>query len=129
MTADEQALVDAEAAFNRAMISNDPAKIRECISADWILVTPERGPIPGATVLDAIASGTLVHDTMTKQSRVVRALGDTGFVTGRGHNTGWFRGDPISADERITDIYRRVEGRWLCELTHLTPAAAPDEKA
>ena len=129
MTADEQALVDAEAAFNRAMITNDAAKIRQCISADWVLVTPERGPVPGAAVLDAIASGTLVHNTMTKQSRVVRTLGDTGFVTGRGQNTGWFRGHPISADEWITDIYRRVDGRWLCELTHLTPAAAPDETA
>lgn len=70
MTADEQALVEAEAAFNRAMISNDAAKIRQCISADWVLVTPERGPIAGAAVLDAIASGTLVHDAMTKQSRL-----------------------------------------------------------
>ncbi|KPL52682.1 hypothetical protein ABB55_11005 [Prosthecomicrobium hirschii] len=129
MTADEQALVDAEAAFNRAMISNDPAKIRECISADWVLVTPERGPIPGAAVLDAIAGGTLVHDTMTKQSRVVRVFGTTGFVTGRGQNTGWFRGQPIGADEWITDIYRRADGRWLCELTHLTPAVTPDDKA
>jgi len=126
MTADEQALVDAEAAFSRAMITNDPATIRQCISADWVLVTPERGPVAGAAVLDAIASRTLVHDSMAKQSRIVRVLGDTGFVTGRGRNTGWFRGDPISADEWITDIYRRVDGRWLCELTHLTPATAPD---
>ncbi|PYB73276.1 nuclear transport factor 2 family protein [Rhizobium wuzhouense] len=129
MIEDEQALVDAEAAFNRAMVTNDPAKIRRCISADWVLVTTERGPVSGTAVLDAIASGTLIHDSMTKQSIVVRALGDTGFVTGRGQNTGWFRGVPISADEWITDIYRRVDGRWLCELTHLTPASASDETA
>ena len=126
MTTEEQTLVDAEEAFNRAMITNDPASIRQCISPDWVLVTPERGPIPGMAILDAIASGTLVHDSMTKQSRLVRVLGDIGFVTGRGQNTGWFRGEPISADEWITDIYRRINGRWLCELTHLTPAAEPD---
>lgn len=125
MTADEQALVAAEEAFNRAMISNDAGRIRQCISADWVLVTPERGPVPGAAVLDAIAGGALVHDSMSKESRVVRVLGDTGFVTGRGRNTGWFRGEPMSADEWITDIYRRENGRWLCELTHLTPVAGP----
>lgn len=129
MTGDEGALAAAEEAFNRAMVSNDPARIRRCISPDWVLVTPERGPVPGAAVLEAIASGLLVHDTMTKQGLLVRVLGETGFVTGRGQNTGWFRGEPISADEWITDIYRRVDGRWLCELTHLTPAAAADAKA
>jgi ketosteroid isomerase-like protein len=129
MTADEAALAAAEEAFSEAMISNDPARIRRCISPDWVLVTPERGPVPGAAVLDAIDSGVLIHDSMTKQSRVIRVLGDTGFVTGRGQNNGWFRGEPISADEWITDIYRRVDGRWLCELTHLTPAAVPDATA
>lgn len=128
MTRDEAALAAAEEAFSEAMISNDPARIRRCISPDWLLVTPERGPVPGAAVLDAIDSGVLVHDTMTKQGLLVRLLGETGFVTGRGQNTGWFRGEPISADEWITDIYRRVDGRWLCELTHLTPVGAPFTK-
>lgn len=126
MTADEAALAAAEEAFNQAMISNDPARIRRCISPDWVLVTPERGPVPGAAILDAIGSGVLVHDSMTKQSLLVRVLGEAGFVTGRGENTGWFRGAPITADEWITDIYRRVDGRWLCQLTHLTPAAVPN---
>ena len=44
-------------------------------------------------------------------------------VTGRGQNTGTFNGQPIAADEWITDVYRKVDGRWLCVLTHLTPAA------
>lgn len=124
MSADEQALLDAEDAFNLAMISNDPVKISQCISVDWVLVTPESGPIPGAAILDAIGRRALVHDTMSKQSKFVRVFGDFGFVTGRGQNTGWFLGNPIRADEWITDIYRRTDGRWLCELTHLTPAAA-----
>lgn len=125
MSADEQALIEAEDAFSRAMVSNNPDKIRACISPDWVLVTPERGPVSGAAVLAAIGNGTLVHDSMSKQALLVRILGDTGFVTGRGQNTGLFRGAPISADEWITDIYRRIDGRWLCELTHLTPAADP----
>lgn len=123
MTPDEHALVAAEDAFNRALVSNDVNEIRKCITADWVLVTPERGPLSGAIILDAIESGTLGHDSMTKQTHLIRIFGDAAFVTGRGQNTGWFRGEPIRADEWITDIYRRIDGRWMCELTHLTPAA------
>ena len=52
---------------------------------------------------------------------MVRVYGDTAIVSGRGRNTGTFRGDPISADEWVTEIYRKVNGHWLCVLTHLTP--------
>ena len=41
--------------------------------------------------------------------------------------SGHFRGQRISADERVTDVYRKVDGRWLCVLTHLTTVAALSE--
>lgn len=122
MTDDAQLLREAEEAFNEAMISNDVARIRACITHDWMLVTPERGPISAEAVLAAISSGVLGHYTMAKQERLIRVGKDMAYVTGRGQNTGWFRSDPIEADEWITDIYRRIEGEWRCELTHLTPA-------
>jgi ketosteroid isomerase-like protein len=111
-----------ENAFNEAMISNDVARIADCISDDWVLVTPEVGPVSREGVLGAIGSGTLSHDSMVKQLIRARVYGDIAVVTGRGQNTGMFRGEPISADEWITDVYHRIEGRWLCVLTHLTPA-------
>lgn len=120
MTAQFTALEDA---FNAAMVSNDVAQIAACISDDWVLITPEVGPVSREGMLAAIASGTLTHATMTKDIGSVRVYGDTAIVSGRGQNTGTFRGQPISADEWITDVYRLVEGRWLCVLTHLTPVA------
>ncbi|MEQ1519062.1 MAG: nuclear transport factor 2 family protein [Usitatibacteraceae bacterium] len=125
MIQDEIALRAAEDAFNQAMVSNDPDKIRDCITPNWILVTPERGPVSGEEVLGAIARGVLGHYTMVKQEHLIRVFSDAAFVTGRGQNTGWFRSSPIEADEWITDIYRRIDGKWLCELTHLSPALAP----
>lgn len=62
---------------------------------------------------------------MTKDVARVRLYGDVAVVTGRGRNTGFFEGQPIAADEWITDVYRRVEDRWLCVLTHLTPVPVP----
>lgn len=111
-----------ENAFNDAMVSNDVDRISACISDDWVLVTPEVGPVSRERMLEAIASGLLSHDMMVKMLVRTKIYGDMAVVTGRGRNTGTFRGEPIAADEWITDIYRRIEGRWLCVLTHLTPA-------
>ncbi|MCY1383698.1 hypothetical protein D9M69_718500 [compost metagenome] len=74
-------------------------------------------------MLDAIRQGRLSHDTMTKSLARVAVYGDMAIVTGRGRNTGQFQGQAISADEWITDVYKRFDSGWKCVLTHLTPAA------
>ena len=115
-------LVELEAAFDAAMVSNDVARIAACVSDDWLLVTPEAGPVTRAAILDAIGAGRLTHATMRKQPAHGQVVGDVAWVTGRGQNTGTFRGQPMQADEWITDIYHRRDGVWRCVLTHLTPA-------
>jgi uncharacterized protein (TIGR02246 family) len=117
-------LATVEDTFNRAMVSNDVARIATCMSDDWVLVTPEVGPVSRTGMLQAIEKGVLSHDSMTKDVKRVKVYGDIAVVTARGQNTGAFKGQPIAADEWITDVYRKVDGRWLCVLTHLTPAAA-----
>jgi len=108
--------------FNEAMVSNDLAQIAACISEDWVLVTPEKGPVDREAVLKAVGSGILTHDSMSKQVVRAKVYGDVAIVTGRGSNTGTFCGAPMSADEWITDVYRLSQGEWRCVLTHLTPA-------
>lgn len=116
-------LAHAEHAFNQAMVSNDIAQIRGCITDDWVIVTPEAGVVPAARILHVIETGQLRHDSMTKDAGRVKVYGDVALVTARGQNTGQFQGQPLSADEWITDVYTRVNGRWRCVLTHLTPVA------
>lgn len=111
-----------EESFNRAMVSNDVERIAEHISDDWVLVTPEKGPIGRSAILDVIRRGVLTHDWMVKTIVRVQRYDDVALVTGRGQNTGTFQGLPIRADEWITDVYRRENGRWRCVLTQLTPA-------
>ena len=117
-------LAGVEEDFNRAMVSNDVLRISACVADDWVLITPESGVVPGSRILHVIESGELSHDTMTKDAGRVRVYGDVAVVTARGRNTGHFRGQRISADEWVTDVYRKVDGRWLCVLTQLTPVAA-----
>ncbi len=115
-------LVALEDAFNAAMISNDVERIAACISDDWKLVTPERGPLGREVILAAIRTGALTHATMSKKAVCAKVMGEVAYVTGRGQNTGTFRGAPMQADEWITDVYERRDGVWRCVLTHLTPA-------
>jgi ketosteroid isomerase-like protein len=111
-----------ETSFNEAMISNDVRQISRCISDDWALVTPEAGPVTRERILSVIADGTLQHAAMTKDIVRIKQYGDIALVTGRGCNSGQFAGAPITADEWITDVYQKTGDRWLCVLTHLTPA-------
>lgn len=127
MRRDEADTEAAELAFNAAMVSNDVEQIRRCITANCTLVTPERGPVPGARLLSLIEGGVLGHSSMSKQTHLVRVWGDLAVVIGRGTSTGWYRGAPIAADEWVCDIYRRVDGARRCELTQLTPVAAVPE--
>jgi uncharacterized protein (TIGR02246 family) len=115
-------LAGVEEDFNRAMVSNEVARIAACISDDWVLVTPEAGPISRTGILQAIENGVLSHDSMTKDVKRVRVYGDIAIVIARGQNTGAFKGQAIAADEWITDVYQKVDDRWRCVLTHLTPA-------
>lgn len=118
-------LEEAEEAFNRAVVSNDVTAISYCISEDWVLVTPETGPIPRDRFLQVVEQGILSHDGMTKDISRVRVYGEVAVVTGLGHSTGMFQGAPIDAEEWVTDVYVKSKSRWICTLTQLTPVAAP----
>ena len=114
-------LLALEDGFNAAMISNDVEQIGRFVADEWVLVTPEAGPVPRRRLLDAIRTGRLTHTTMTKEITHAGVAGDMAWATGRGRNTGTFEGAPIAAEENVTDVYHRVGGTWRCVLTHLTP--------
>ncbi len=108
--------------FNEAIISNKIPEIKKCITEDWVLVDAQGGIIPQERFFQVLEAGLLSHDTMVKKVLRVKIYGDIALVTGRGQNTGSWQGQQLIADEWITDVYKNENGRWLCVLTHLTPA-------
>ena len=85
------------------------------------MVDSQGGIIPAEKFFYVVEQGMLLHTTMTKEILRVKVYGDIALVTGRGQNTGTWQGQPLEADEWITDVYKNVNGDWLCVLTHLTP--------
>lgn len=107
--------------FNRAVVTNDIAEIKKCITSDWVLVDSQGGIIPQERFFEVLKQGLLSHSTMTKRVLRVKIYDNIALVTGRGQNTGTWQGEPMEADEWITDVYKKDGDEWLCVLTHLTP--------
>ena len=107
--------------FNKAIISNKVDEIKKCVTEDWVLVDSQGGIIPQEGFFRVLEQGLLSHDTMTKQILRVKVYGGIALVTGRGQNTGSWQGQPMEADEWITDVYKKENDNWLCVMTHLTP--------
>lgn len=109
------------AAWDEALVANDPARIAAFATPDWTFLSPD-GPFAGSGFLESVADGVVSHDTMRTDVHSVRVIGDVAIVVARVVNTGAFRGERFANDEWTSDTFVRREGRWLCELTHLTPA-------
>ena len=107
--------------FNKAVISNNLTEISKFISTDWVLVDAQGGIIPKERFYYVVEQGLLKHTTMTKEILRVKVYDNIALVTGRGKNTGTWQGEPMQADEWITDVYRKENDKWICVLTHLTP--------
>jgi ketosteroid isomerase-like protein len=107
--------------FNKAVVSNNVNEIKKCISEDWVLIDTQGGIIPQERFFSVLEQGLLSHSTMTKEVLRVKIYGHIALVTGRGQNTGIWNGQPMQADEWVTDVYKKENANWLCVLTHLTP--------
>jgi ketosteroid isomerase-like protein len=109
------------AARDAALVANDAAAIALSMSDDWVYVGPT-GPIPKADIIGWIATGRLVHHEMrTTEGPRVAAYGDTVIVTARKASAGISDGVSYAADEWISEVYVRTDGRWLCVLSQKCP--------
>jgi uncharacterized protein (TIGR02246 family) len=109
------------AEWAEAIVANDPARIAEFMEPDWTLVTPESGQISADRFLAVVTSGELTHSRMSFEVVGLRRLGDVTVVVAHGTNAGSWQGQPFEADEWVTDVFVRRDGRWRCSVSALTP--------
>jgi ketosteroid isomerase-like protein len=111
------------AAWDEVLIGNDAPRVATFMTDDWVYVGPN-GATPKADIIGWIASGRLTHHSMAVvgTDRVVRA-GDAVLVTARKASSGAWDGVPYTADEWISEVYVRTDGRWRCALSQKTGVA------
>lgn len=119
----EKEILAVSAAWDMALIGNDASLIADFMTEDWVYVGPD-GATPKADIIGWIASGRLVHHSMTVVGTArVAVAGDTVLVTARKASSGSWDGAQYTADEWISEVYVRTGGRWRCALSQKTEAA------
>ncbi|MBP2368427.1 nuclear transport factor 2 family protein [Pseudonocardia parietis] len=113
----------------RVIVSNDAARIGEFMSEEWVIVS-ESGVATREQFLALVGSGELSHSAMDRVSDArVRSYGDTAVLTIRQTSTAHYGGQRLDADEWVTDVFARREGRWECVLTQITSAVSTDRQS
>ncbi len=117
MTTESEVLAVSDA-WDVALVRNDAEAIAAFMADEWVYVDPP-GATPKADLIGWIASGQLAHHTMETvgEARVV-AYGDSVVVTARKRSTGSWEGVAYSADEWISEVFVRTDGRWVGALSH-----------
>ena len=117
----EQEILNFSEKWAAAIVSNDAAAIGDFMADEWIIVG-ENGATGKAEFLAWVASGDVTHETMEIVGDArVRIYDETAVLTARVTNSGHYKGQPFSADEWTTDVFRRQKNRWLCVLSQITP--------
>ncbi|MFE3444113.1 nuclear transport factor 2 family protein [Nocardia sp. NPDC059180] len=114
--------------WDDALVANDVDRIAAFATPGWMFVSQD-GVMAGSQFLAAVANGSVLHDTFGSEVKSVVDLGDVAVVVARVVNTGVYQGERFENDEWASDVFVRRDGRWLCELTHLTTARAAPGRA
>lgn len=104
-----------------AMVANDADRIGSFMADEWVIVS-ERGVSSKDHFLNFVRSGALTHSSfeMVGDARI-KVYGETAVLTVRVINTAHFGGQQFDADEWTTDVFVKLDGKWLCVLSHITP--------
>lgn len=117
-----QELLKVGSKWAEAMVANDAERIGSFMADEWVIVS-ERGISDKEHFLGFVRSGALTHSSfeMVGDARI-KVYGETTVLTGRVVNTAHFDGQQFDADEWTTDVFVKRDGKWLCVLSHITPA-------
>jgi len=113
-------VLKVEEEFGQAMIKNDADKIGTFLADDWIIIDPDGAIIDRARFLGVIKSAALTHEALDSQDVRVRVYGTTAIVTALASSKAKYMNQDFSTQERATDVFVKLDGKWRCVITHLT---------
>jgi uncharacterized protein (TIGR02246 family) len=118
----EAEILDVSAGWDAALLANDAVAVANFMTDDWVYVGPT-GATARADIVDSIANGVLAHHTMlTVGAPRVAVHGDMALLTAHKLSSGTWRGDAYTADEWISEVWVRRDGRWQCALSQKSAA-------
>ena len=113
-------ILKLEKGFTQAILKNDAEAIGRFLADDWIIIDPDGGIVDKVRFLGVVKSGALIHERMDSEEIRVRVYGDSAVVTALTATKGNFMGHDFTNEERATDVFVKINGRWQCVVSHLT---------
>jgi ketosteroid isomerase-like protein len=114
----EAELLAVSAAWDAALVDNDAGAVASFMADEWVFVSPS-GITPRADIIEWIAIGRLAHHAMAPIGpQRVAIHGDVAILTARKASSGVWDGVSYTADEWVSEVFIRRDGRWTCVLSH-----------
>ena len=124
-----QGAMDAEEALAKAMQENNGDAVRSYLSDSWAVISAHGGVGEGNSVFpDGISSGTLTRKTFQISDPRIRLYGNMALITTKVATSGTFVGKPFAVQERQTDVWVWMDGKWKCVLTHEAMILTKEER-
>jgi len=121
--ADEQALRQTNARYDRAIVAGDRAALEDILAADYVYVTAEGEVRDRTATIAHLTSGRVRIASQGSEEVTLRWLGDHALLVGRFRARVTIGGREVPLDERYSSIWAREGERW--RLRHEHASAAP----
>jgi hypothetical protein len=115
----------AEDRFFGGLLRGDAGRLRELLTADFLLIDVMTGSeIPGQVLVDLVGSGQLRFEAVERIDSRVRRYDSAAVVTGQTRMRGRFGDQPFAAHSRYTHVYVHAGSAWRLASAQGTPIAA-----
>jgi ketosteroid isomerase-like protein len=121
-----EAVLDADAAFFRALLAGDTDALRSLLADDFVIIDVMSGGVtPAADLIGALGAGFVRFTSVREvdEERSVRRSGDAAVVIGRTEMTVEIEGAPVTARSRYAHVFVRDDDRWRLWSAQGTPIA------
>lgn len=107
--------------LNSAYELNDAKKLSDLLAEEWTILEPSIGIVAKSNFLNAITEKKLQHQSMKKEVISVKAINDMVLVISQGKNIGKYLGKHFDTEIWVTNIYKKINSKWLCVFTQEAP--------
>ncbi|GEM_PF-1106521 len=114
----EENLINIEKNLNDAYESNDVNKISKFLSEEWKILESVTGISNKSEFLNAIQTGKLTHEKMTKTIQNIIIKENFAVVVSKGINKGKYLNEIFDSENWITNIYILENNEWFCFMTN-----------
>jgi ketosteroid isomerase-like protein len=124
----EELLMQMERDWGKAILERDVAKIRQILSPDVVLATPDGTVQSLDDDLTELQSGGFSTELYDSFDMRVKLYGDCAVVTGKTTLRGKYKGEDVQDEFRWTDTFVRRNGRWQIVASQATTLPQAEQK-